>query len=162
LEYTCQSCKQTPEVFLVRRRGVKLTNEGRSPIEHVEVPAFIPKPVRRFFSGAVVAHQSGQTLAALFLLRTVIEQWARAATESVKVQADQVLDDYMLTLPEDFRARFPSLRALYGELSVDMHAATGSSGLFSRAVTEICEHFDARRLFKLHIETPGATKSAAG
>jgi hypothetical protein len=41
LAYQCQSCKRTPELFLIRRRVLKLTNEGRSPIEHVAVPAFV-------------------------------------------------------------------------------------------------------------------------
>ena len=149
LVFMCQSCKATPDVFLVRRRGVKLTLEGRSPIENVTVPGAIAKSVRRFYSDAVVAHQSGQTLAGIFLLRTLIEQWARASSGSIKKEADQVMEDYMATLPPDFRERFPSLRALYGELSADMHAATGSPELFTKAQGEIAEHFEARRLFKL-------------
>jgi hypothetical protein len=36
--FLCQSCKSVPEAFLVRRQGMKLTNSGRSPIEHVDVP----------------------------------------------------------------------------------------------------------------------------
>jgi adenylate kinase len=73
LSYQCQSCKGVPEVFLVRREHLKRTNAGRAPIEHVEVPKDIPKHVSRFFRGAIVAHQSGQTLAGIFLLQTLIE-----------------------------------------------------------------------------------------
>jgi hypothetical protein len=105
--------------------------------------------VRGFYSGAVVAHQSGQTLAGLFLLRTLIEQFARASTGSKAENADEVLDAYMGTLPGDFKDRFPSMRSLYGDLSVDLHAATGSAELFDRAKTEIAEHFETRRVFKL-------------
>jgi hypothetical protein len=149
LAYKCQSCKGTPELFLIRRRGFKLTNEGRSPIEHVAVPPFIPKEVRQFLSGAIVAQQSGQTLAGLFLLRTLLEQWARMSSGSQSQQADQVMEDYMATLPDDFKKRFPSMRTLYGDLSVDIHTATGSPELFEKAQTEIIEHFDGRRMFKL-------------
>jgi hypothetical protein len=149
LAYQCQSCKRTPELFLIRRRGLKLTNEGRSPIEHVDVPAFIPDDAQRFYGGAIVAHQSGQTLAGVFLLRTLLEQWARSASGSKKEQADQVMDDYMATLPEDFSKRFPSMRSLYGELSADIHSATGSADLFERARGQIIQHFDARRMFGL-------------
>ena len=149
LAYQCQSCKQTPELFLVRRRGLKLTNEGRSPIEHVSVPSFIPSSVERFFGGATVAHQSGQTLAGVFLLRTLLEQWARAASGSKNEQADQVMDDYMAALPDDFKNRFPSMRTLYGELSVDIHTATGSVELFEKARAQIIQRFDARRMFGL-------------
>jgi hypothetical protein len=158
LAYKCQSCKGTPEVFLIRRRGLKLTNEGRSPIEHVDVPAYVPKSIRRFVGGAIVAHQSGQTLAGVFLLRTAIEQWARAASGSKKEQADQVIEDYMSTLPTDFKTRFPSMRNLYGELSIDIHNATGSAALFEKARGQIIEHFDVRRMFRLD-EPPTVTAS---
>jgi hypothetical protein len=149
LAYQCQGCKRTPELFLIRRRGLRLTNEGRSPIEHVDVPPFVPDSLHRFFGGAIVAHQSGQTLAGLFLLRTVLEQWARSSSGSQKEQADQVMDDYMTSLPDDFRKRFPSMRSLYGELSVDIHGAVGSPDLFDKARGQIVQHFDVRRMFGL-------------
>jgi hypothetical protein len=149
LSFLCQSCKSVPEVFLVRRQGLKLTNSGRSPIEHVDVPPVIPKSVRTFYSGAVVAHQSGQTLAGIFLLRTLIEQWARSGAPCNQLLADAVLDAYMATLPEDFKSRFPSFRVLYADLSADIHAVKGDTDLFDRARVEIVEHFDARLLFKL-------------
>lgn len=59
------------------------------------------------------------------------------------------MDDYMATLSEDFRRRFPSMRSLYGELSVDIHSATGAPELFDKAREQIVHHFDARRLFGL-------------
>jgi hypothetical protein len=142
LSYQCQSCKSVPEVFLVRRHGLRLTNAGRAPIEHVTVPADISKVVKRFFSGAIVAHQSGQTLAGLFLLRTLIEQFARAATASKATNADEVMEAYMATLPPDFKSRFSSMRDLYGELSEDLHSATGSPELFDSARNRITEHFE--------------------
>jgi hypothetical protein len=111
--FLCQSCKSVPEVFLVRRQGLKLTHSGRSPIEHIDVPRVIPNSVKDYYSGAVVAHQSGQTLAGIFLLRTVIEQWARYCTPTAPREADKLLDAYMDTLPDDFKARFTSFRSLY-------------------------------------------------
>jgi hypothetical protein len=147
--FLCQSCKSVPEVFLVRRQGLKLTHSGRSPIEHIDVPRVIPNPVKGYYSGAVVAHQSGQTLAGIFLLRTVIEQWARFLIPDAPRDADKLLDAYMGTLPDDFKARFASFRSLYENLSDDMHAARGNAGLFEEALAKIEEHFEARRLFKL-------------
>jgi len=159
LSFLCQSCKSVPEVFLIRRTGNKLTLSGRAPIETVDVPSVIPKEVRRFYSDGVVAHQSGQTLAAVFLIRTLIEQWARTQIDNPPNQADQVLDAYMASLPEDFRQRFPSMRTLYGELSAHVHAAKGSPDLFVRAVSQIVEHFDARRLYKI-VDLPSAPPPA--
>lgn len=153
--FLCQSCKAVPEVFLVRRQGLKLTLCGRAPIEHVEAPPFIPRQIQPFFRGGVLAFHSGQTLAGNFMLRTLVEQWARLATGLEAVtKADIVMDAYMDSLPKDFKDRFPSMRDLYAALSSDIHGAVGSPDLFERAQKEIVEHFDARRLFKLNLTPP--------
>ena len=148
LTYLCQSCKSFPEVFIIKREGGKLTLCGRSPMEHVEVPREIPKDVARFYSGAIVAHQSGQTLAGLFLLRTLCEQWARKFA-AANDYADEAIKKYMDSLPEDFKARFPSLRSIYEKLSVDIHSATGSDEVYVQMLADIDEHFSARKIFKL-------------
>jgi len=88
-------------------------------------------------------------LAGIFFLRTLIEQWARSAVAGPDLPADKALDAYMRTLPEDFKARFPSLPSLYAELSADMHAALGDKDLFEKARAAIVKHFKARRLFEL-------------
>jgi len=147
--FLCQACKAAPEIFIVRRENFKLILCGRAPIEHIQVPTVIPKDIRRFYSGAILAYQSGQTLAAIFLLRTLIEQWAQSVATEKDLQADEAIDTYMATLPKDFRDRFSSFRTLYGDLSYDIHTATGSSELFEKARSQIDEHFEARRLFKL-------------
>jgi hypothetical protein len=148
LSFRCQGCKGIPEAFLVRRVGMKLTICGRSPIEHVEVPKYIPATAKKYVSGAIVAHQSGQTLAALFLLRTAIEQWIRSLGASHE-KADQALDWYMSMLPADFKSWTPSLRDIYGNLSDALHKADASATLFNRAKADIEKHFDARRLREL-------------
>ena len=147
--FLCQACKIVPEVFIVRRENSKLVLCGCAPIEHIQVPTVIPKDIRRFYSGAIVAYQSGQTLAGIFLLRALIEQWAKSVATKKDLQADEAIDSYLVTLPTDFKDRFPSFRVLYGELSLDIHAATGSAGLFGKACNQIDEHFEARRLFKI-------------
>lgn len=148
VSFLCQSCRSFPEFFLVRREGLKLTLSGRSPIEHVTVPRVIPKQIAKFFSGAVVAHQSGQTLAALFLLRTMIEQWVRSLGHE-EGRIDAALESYCTALPIDFKTRFPSLTGTYGELSTAIHEAQPSVDLFDRTIHNLEVHFDARRLFQL-------------
>ena len=96
-----------------------------------------------------MAFQSGQTLAGLFLLRTLVEQWARLATGQLTQAASDVLDAYMESLPPDFNAHFPSLRDLYNRVSSDIHQAIGSDELFREATESVEEHFRARGLFKL-------------
>jgi hypothetical protein len=155
LQYVCQSCRGEPTVFLVRRQGLKLTLAGRSPIEHVNVPREIPRQVAKYYSGAVVAHQSGQTLAGNFLLRTLVEQWVRSFPSTAELRAEDALDWYYRNLPEDFKQRFPSLRSIYEKLSSDIHAAGGDAKVFSDESAHIVKHFDAWRVFELDHATFG-------
>jgi hypothetical protein len=148
LSYLCQSCKRVPEVMLVRREGAQLSLCGRSPMEHTRVPSAIPKRIARFYRDAVVAYQCGHTLSGLFMLRTLIEQWARGYGVG-GTEASAVLDAYVATLPADFKERFSCFRDLYNLLSADLHSATGDEGLFVNVLARIDEHFEARRLFKL-------------
>ena len=55
----------------------------------------------------------------------------------------------MESLPEDFKARFPSLRFIYEHLSADIHAATGSDELYTKMIADISLPFAARQLFGL-------------
>jgi hypothetical protein len=160
--YQCQQCKTGPIFYLVRRTGLKLTLCGRDPIETVDLPSFLPKEQRQHFSGAVIAHNAGQTLAAIFLLRTFIEQFwlslnlsvrskdSTTGAEASRTTGDELGAAYSKTLPDALKSQFPSLSDLYGRLSVAMHAAEPNVELFKTAKNQIIEHFDARRLFKLH------------
>ena len=150
--YQCQVCQGNPEAFLLRvnRRSWTLSIEGRSPIEHIEVPAFIPKDEQKFYRDAVVAHQTGKTLAALFYLRTFVEQFARRQTELWdRTTGDKIMEAYNGTLPPDVSSRMPSLRDWYEKLSGAVHAADENAQLFEDALREINEHFDIRRVHKI-------------
>lgn len=148
--FQCQSCRSAPDAFLVRRRGGKLTLCGRAPIERIEVPVHVPKDVARHYSGAIVAFQSGQILAALFLLRVVIEQFTRQAVGAGEdLKADEALSQYVAGLPIEFKSHFPSLKETYRDLSRVIHAAEESTEVFEESLASIVRHFDARRVFQL-------------
>ncbi len=147
LTFLCQSCKRIPEAFLVRREALKLTLAGRAPIERVLVPSDIPKAVRGFYSGAIVAYQSGQALAGVFMLRTVIEQFLRSIAPDPSMAADALCDWYMGTLSTEFKARFPSLKHLYSRLSEAVHQAKADEALFEEVRERIDLHFSARALY---------------
>lgn len=148
LSYVCQSCRGVPEVFIIRRLGNRLSLVGRGPMEHVEVPKEIPDEVKKFYSGAVVAYQSGQSLSGVFMLRTLIEQWARLFATTTN-RADAILDEYMESLPTDFRGRQASMKDLYSTLSAAIHAAEASNELFESSIVTIAKHFRAREAYDL-------------
>lgn len=144
----CQSCKGVPEALLVKRIGDKLILTGRSTMEPLENQHVLPKALMKYYGGSIIAYNSGQHLPAIFMLRTTIERWMHMNTEG-KMHVDNAIEAYMKRLPDDFKGRFPSMKALYGDLSADMHGAVGSEELFGRAKNEIVEHFEALRLFRL-------------
>jgi hypothetical protein len=151
LAYQCQVCNRSPEAFMVRRKDWDLFHEGRSPIEFIEIPSFLPKEEREYFRDAVIAHNSGKTLAGLFYLRTFIEQFARRKTAAKgRLTGDQILDNYNKTIPEKQRDEIPSLRDWYEKLSEALHEAKSDEALFDEAKSEIERHFDFRRLYKIN------------
>lgn len=150
MNYLCQGCKDSLLVYLVRREGLKISINGRSPIESVQLPSFLPKDQRRFISDGIVAFRSGQVLAGIFLLRTFIEQYVRSYSNDYETQnMDGLFEKYSECLPQDFKDRFPSLKSIYEQLSNAIHKADGSVTVFQEQSENIILHFEAKRLYKL-------------
>jgi hypothetical protein len=150
LAYQCQSCKSIPEFFMVRRDNHKLVQSGRTPIEEIVIPPYLPKEQRSFFSDALLAFYSGQILAGNFLLRTFIEQLVRQNSPTPDTQnIDTLFSEYGKGLPHDFKQRFVSLQSIYDNLSEDLHFAKASEELFLQARSNIERHFQAKELFKI-------------
>lgn len=152
LGFKCQGCQSATVDFLVTRRVMKLTISGRWPIEEVKVPNHIPKCVRKHYSDAMIADHTGMTLCALFMLRTVIEQfWESIGLRNgeVRTTGDELGVRYKARLPDAFKSQFPSLSDIYDSVSAALHSANADAELFKKSMEKLNEHFDARRLFKL-------------
>lgn len=150
LVYQCQRCLGKPEAFLVRRDKWTFYLEGRSPIERVEVPKFVPQKEEHYYSDAVVAFNSGKVLAALFYLRTFVEQFARRITgKAGRATGEEILDAYYESLPANLKSTMPSLREWYENLSVPIHAGRDDAEVFTKAREAIDKHFEIRRVFSM-------------
>jgi len=151
LLYRCESCTAVLDAILIRREGWTFSIEGRSPIEHLEMPACIPEPERKWFRDALIGINAGKTLAALFYLRTFIEQFARRKTGKLtdKATGDDIMTEYAGTIPMAQRDHMPSLREWYDKLSAKIHGADEDAELFETARAEIEQHFEIRRVFKM-------------
>ena len=156
LAYQCQQCRGTPVYFLVRREGLKLSLVGRDPIEAIPAPKELPEPHGKYYGKAIMAYNTGQTLAGIFFLRTFIEQFWRSnpavkvvIKEKPRATGDEQGAAYQATLPDDFKGRFPSLSQIYGDLSAAMHDANGDAALFEGCRDKILHHFEGRKAFRL-------------
>jgi len=121
-------------------------------MEHVQVPEYIPRAVRKHYSNATVAFQSGQVLAAVCLLRVLIEQHAREKVPgSEGLKPDEVLDKYKKQLNQPnsgFNDKFPSLGDVYGRLSAAIHSASDDPDIFESSRDKVDLHFDGLRIFE--------------
>lgn len=160
IQYQCQGCKGRPITFLVHRSKDKLSLCGREPMEVVTVPADIPKNHQKHFSAAIIAHQTGQHLPAIFMLRVFIEQYwlsfptVHAAANTTRYSGDIMGEEYKKLLPEDFKQRFPSLLETYGQLSVAIHTAEAEETTYTEAKQKILKHFEALRAFDIDLTKP--------
>jgi len=151
----CQRCMGKAEAMLVRREQWKLSLHGRSPMEQVDVPKFVPKEEAHLYRDALIAAHGGKTLAALFYLRVFIEQFARRVTgQTERRYGFELMDEYGKTIPEAHRGTMPSLRGWYDKLSEPIHAAKEDEKLFEAAKEAISQHFEIRKVFKIP-EMPG-------
>ena len=153
--FQCQNCRAGIEVFIVARKYDKLTLVGRTPMERVQTPESIPNKQKKYYSGAIMAFNSGQVLPALFMLRTFIEQYTRTIVRQVEPdkaeldKVDVILKKYMEGLPDNFNSRVPSLKDVYNYLSIAIHEADESEDLFRESRTKIEKHLNTKRLLGL-------------
>jgi hypothetical protein len=152
--YQCQACMGEPIIFMVHRKGLKLTLTGRSYFEKIHVSATIPKEESKFFQDAIAAYNTGNVLAGLFLLRTTIEQYMRRILSITdRKSGEDLSDEYSKLLPDDFpKDRCPSLKTIYEELSVPIHEAKKDEKQFEKSKGDIEKHFDLLRLVPLEYE----------
>jgi hypothetical protein len=152
LTYECQLCHGLPNSFIVRLSDWSLILEGCSPMEHIELPRYIPNKERHLYRDAVIAFNTGKRLAAVFYLRSFIEQFARRVTGITgKCTGDEIMDTYASTLPSDLRGKFPSFREWYDKLSEPIHNADeeAAGALWDDAKLSIDHHFEIRGVFRV-------------
>jgi len=152
IAYQCQHCQGAPAGFLIRKEGWRFSLDGRSPMEEIQLPTYIPKEEQHFFRDAMIARFAGKHLAAIFYLRTFIEQFARRQTgKKGRETGDEIMAAYAEGLPPDKKDQMPSLREWYGRLSAPIHNANEAAAEveFDTAREEIERHFDIRRVFRI-------------
>lgn len=148
--YECQSCNGLPTAMLIRRSGWDFSLDGRSPMEHVEVPSYIPTKEPNWYSDAVTSLNDGKPLAALLYLRTFIEQFARRVTKSPGIgTGSEIMSTYSNTLPAQHRDSMPSLHDWYEKISASLDSGQEDVDLFREAREQIDHHFDIRRVYRI-------------
>lgn len=148
--YECQSCRTTPIVFQITRRGEKLTVTGSSEYPKVSVARDIPEEIEGYVSEAIIAAGTGRILAGLFFLRTAIEQHMRLATKLRGRQTgDELATAYFKLLDKEFPKRDWILGRVYEELSSKLHMAEADEKQFEKSIMELNRFFSILKLYPL-------------
>lgn len=148
--FQCQSCKSLPQTFLVHRANATMILMGRSPMENIELPPYIPKAEKDFYRDAVIAYNAGKPLAAVFYFRTFLEQFGRRVTGiSERTTGDEIMSRYAETIPLKLRDSMPSLAEWYDSLSAAIHSAKVKETLFEDSKKAIDKHFEIRKVFDI-------------
>jgi len=162
LSFACRVCANRRITFLVTRAGERLQLSGRDPIEALPIPSSIPKSVARFYAEAQLTHNSGQSLAALYLLREFIERFWRllpevqdALSRTPRMNAGEIAGIYAALLPLDFRTQYPSLMDCHRALTAAIQEQASRPDVFQFCLAEILDHLDGRRFRRL----PGSSAS---
>jgi len=147
--YQCQLCNSLPEIFVIRRTGIKFRLDGRSPIEKLPVPKYLPKNQKSFYSDSLYAYNANKTLAAYLYLRTFIEQFMREETGFTTYESvDELNDIYKGNLDERFKARCPiSLYSIYQTLSKYIHSAITPNEIYEEAKKQVNLYFREFQIF---------------
>lgn len=151
LVYQCQICRQEPLVFLVRRKGAKVTLIGRSVIERVDIADYVPRHVAEYYSQALISYQSRFPLAGIAYLRTVVEQHIKQVTGiQGRPTSDELGEAYSKLLNDNFpRSGTASLNTVYEELSEKLHGADADDEQFVKSLDDINKHFRLLQVFPL-------------
>jgi hypothetical protein len=108
----------------------------------------IPSAAAGYYRNSKVAFNTGHCLAAIFYLRTAIEQNMRKIIKpSGRISGEELAEEYQKGLPADFTGRFPSLKKIYQDLSGAMHEAREDDQLFLASLAALEKHFEARKVF---------------
>jgi hypothetical protein len=165
LSYQCGDCSNRRITFLVTRKAGCLELSGRDPLETQKAPASLPRTVSRFYADAQVAHHTGQSLAALCLLRQFIEEfWLKipdiqtALSLDPRLRVDEIGDLYERSLPLEFRNEYPSLERCHQALTAAINGEAVRPDVFPFCSSEILDHMDGRRFRRL----AGSTASPFG
>jgi hypothetical protein len=154
VNFECQGCKSGLVTIMIRRfaQQGKMMLTGRTPMESVQIPPFIPgRSV--FYRKARIAAGTGFILAAAAYLRTFIEHFARSETGiTERVTGETLMESYTARLPPKVRDVVPSFTRLYGDLSQSLHEGDEDPKRFNEIIAQVDQHFETRKALRHYFE----------
>jgi hypothetical protein len=151
ITYRCQKCKGEPIAFILKRSNLKLQLVGRSKLDIIKIPKYLPKEESGYFRDAIIANNTGNNLAAIFYLRVFIEQYLRRVLNKFeKASGDDLAERYWALLSDDFpKDKYKSFGKIYEDLSMRIHEAKEDYAIYEESKINIEKHFDLLQHFPL-------------
>lgn len=149
LYYRCATCRKRHLVFQVFRRGLKAQLTGRSQPYRPKLDKVWPDSISDIIRDALCADAENDVAAAYYHLRTAIEFHIKnelGLPVAQKIEGNDLCDKYNESQDMRLRTDFPSLAALYTELSAGLHSRDVDSKQFSDMLGKLLDHLRAKEL----------------
>lgn len=143
--YRCEMCRETIYSILIRRIGLRIHLCGFAPRREPIISQRIPKALNPILSDAEQAVSEGDTYAAFYHLRTLIEHYAKTRLDiaiTKQIRGDELVEKYYETILPEVSSMLPSLTTAWDNLSRWLHTRTGEPSDYQNCRDEICKHIE--------------------
>jgi hypothetical protein len=128
---------------LVRRSGGRLHLCGFAPRRKAVPVAGVPDALLPIFSDAEQAVAEGDTYAAFYHLRTMIEHYVKnqlGIPLSERIRGDELIKQHYEKLSVELRATLPSLPTAWEKLSDWLHTRSGTASDYQEQRKVVLKH----------------------
>ena len=143
--YRCEVCRHAIHTVLVWRTGLRLHLCGFSPRRELSLGTSLPAPLLAILNDAEQAVAEGDTFAAFYHLRTMLEHYMKGRLGMPlgdAIRGDELVAKHNETLAKEMASVLPSLGVAYEKLSKWLHSRTGEPDDYRAQKGAICKHIE--------------------
>jgi hypothetical protein len=143
--YRCEMCRETIYTILIRRTGLRLHLCGFAPRREQSASELVPETLVPILSDADQAVAEGDTYAAFYHLRTMLEHYLKTRLGiaiSQQIRGDELIDKHYKSLAAGLAGGLPSVSVVWERLSHWLHTRTGEAEDYQPQRDAICKHIE--------------------
>lgn len=148
--YNCGVCYNDVVVYLIKRKGNKITICGRTERLKYQVDKIIPVEFKEIVEDALSAVNENDLYAGFYHLRTFLEHYMKEILQipfEEQKRGDELVKMYNESLNNKFLSSTISFSVIYDRLSFYLHSRNGEPTDFFKFLEDIYNHLKAKELF---------------
>ena len=148
--YNCGVCYNDVVIYLIKRKGNKITICGRTERLRYNVDKIIPIKFKEIIEDALSAVNENDLYAGFYHLRTFLEHYMKEVLQIPHVEqkrGDELVRMYNESLNNKFLSSTISFSVVYDKLNYNLHSRNGEHTDFYKFLEDIYNHLKAKELF---------------